>query len=155
VLTGLSVTMGRRTRIGRFQGLARLLGEIAEAADPQDPIVQRPRGGEDLPGFGSHLYAGGDPRAREMLQQLDVALPGDEDFRKLKRAIDAVREFTGLEPDFALTNLYVAYRVGLDGNDSFFPLGRAAGWIAHSIEQYEVGEVIREPSMYTGPLPES
>jgi citrate synthase len=154
VLTGLSVTMGRRTRIGRFQGLARLLGEIAEAVDPQDPIVQRLRGGEDLPGFGSNLYATGDPRAREMLQQLEGALAGDQDFRKLQRAIAAVREFSGLEPDFALTNLYIARRVGLDGNDSFFPLGRAAGWIAHSIEQYEVGEVIREPSMYTGPLPE-
>jgi citrate synthase len=32
-------------------------------------------------------------------------------------------------------------------------LGRAVGWIAHSIEQYEVGGVIREPAMYTGPLP--
>lgn len=153
VLTGLSVTMGRRTRIGRFQGLARLLGEIAEAADPQDPIVQRLRGGEELPGFGSNLYANGDPRAREMLRQLGIALEGDSDFRKLRQAIAAVREFRGLEPDFALANLYIARRVGLDGNDSFFPLGRAAGWIAHSIEQYEVGEVIREPSMYTGPLP--
>jgi citrate synthase len=153
VLTGLSVTMGRRTRIGRFQGLARLLGEIAEAADSQDPIVQRLRGGEELPGFGSNLYATGDPRAREMLHQLEVALDGDSDFGKLKRAVRAVREFRGLEPDFALTNLYIARRVGLDGNDSFFPLGRAAGWIAHSIEQYEVGTVIREPAMYTGPLP--
>src|SRR6202035_865353 len=99
VLTGLSVTMGRRTRIGRFQGLARLLGEIAEATDPQDPIVQRLRGGEELPGRRSNLYAAGDPRAREMLHQLDAALEGDKDFRKLKRAVAAVREFKGAEPD--------------------------------------------------------
>jgi citrate synthase len=153
VLTGLSVSMGRRTKIGRHEGLARLLNEVANAREPQDPVIRRMREGEEILGFGSDLYKNGDPRARAVLQRLNEILADDADFGKLQRAIAVVRDATGLEPDFALTNVYLARRLGMDGKDSLFTLGRAVGWIAHSIEQYEVGGVIREPAMYTGPLP--
>jgi citrate synthase len=153
VLTGLSVSMGRRTKIGRHEGLARLLNEIADSREPQDPVVRRMREGEEILGFGSTLYKNGDPRARAVLQRLGEILADDADFRKLQRAIALVRDAKGLEPDFALTNVYLARRLGMDSKDSLFILGRAVGWIAHSIEQYEVGGVIREPALYTGPLP--
>jgi len=153
VLTGLSVSMGRRTKIGRHEGLARLLNEIASSREPQDPVVRRMREGEEILGFGSTLYKNGDPRARAVLQRLGEILAGDADFRKLQRAIALVRDAKGLEPDFALTNVYLARRLGMESKDSLFLLGRAVGWIAHSIEQYEVGGVIREPALYTGPLP--
>jgi citrate synthase len=153
VLTGLSVSMGRRTKIGRHEGLARLLNEVATAREPQDPVVRRMREGEDILGFGSTLYKNGDPRARAVLQRLGEILCDDADFRKLQRAIAVVHDAKGLEPDFALANVYLARRLGMDSKDSLFILGRAVGWIAHSIEQYEVGGVIREPAMYTGPLP--
>ncbi len=153
MLTGLSVAMGRRTRVGRFEGLARLLNEVAEAADPHDPIVRRIREGEQLPGFGSNLYQHGDPRARAVVARLDELFSDDAEYQKLRKAIDIAREIKGLEPDFALMIFYVARRVGLDPRDSLFSLGRAVGWVAHSIEQYQLGGVIREPSMYKGPLP--
>jgi citrate synthase len=111
------------------------------------------REGEEILGFGSTLYKNGDPRARAVLQHLGEILAGDADFRKLQRAIALVRDAKGLEPDFALTNVYLARRLGMESKDSLFLLGRAVGWIAHSIEQYEVGGVIREPALYTGPLP--
>ena len=145
--------MGRRTKIGRHEGLARLLNEVANSREPQDPVVRRMREGEEILGFGSTLYKNGDPRARAVLQRLTEIFVDDTDFRKLQRAIAVVRDSTGLEPDFALTNVYLARRLGMDSKDSLFILGRAVGWIAHSIEQYEVGGVIREPAMYTGPLP--
>ena len=153
VLTGLSVSMGRRTKIGRHEGLARLLNEVANSREPQDPVIRRMREGEEILGFGSDLYKNGDPRARAVLQRMNEILADDADFGKLRRAIAVVRDAKGLEPDFALTNVYLARRLGMDGKDSLFILGRAVGWIAHSIEQYEVGGVIREPAMYTGPLP--
>jgi citrate synthase len=111
------------------------------------------REGEELLGFGPTLYKNGDPRARAVLQRLSEILPDDADLRKLQRAIAVVRDAKGLEPDFALINVYLARRLGMDSRDALFILGRAVGWIAHSIEQYEVGGVIREPAMYTGPLP--
>jgi citrate synthase len=153
VLTGLSVSTGRRTLSGRFESLARVLGEVEAAADPADPVVRRIREGEALPGFGSNLYARGDPRARAVLSRLDAMFGGDRDFQKLKRAITVAHEVRGLDPDFALTQVYIARKLGLEGGNSLFILGRAAGWIAHAIEQYQAGGVIREPSMYTGRLP--
>jgi citrate synthase len=126
---------------------------VATSREPQDPVVRRMREGEEILGFGSTLYKNGDPRARVVLQRLKEILCDDADFRKLQRAIAVVHDAKGLEPDFALTNVYLARRLGMDSKDSLFILGRAVGWIAHSIEQYEVGGVIREPAMYTGALP--
>jgi citrate synthase len=34
-----------------------------------------------------------------------------------------------------------------------FALGRTIGWIAHAIEQYESGHLIRPRARYTGPSP--
>jgi hypothetical protein len=57
-------------------------------------------------------------------------LADDADYRKLQRAIAVVYDAEGLEPDFALTNVYLGRRRGLDSKDSLFILGRAVGWIA-------------------------
>src|SRR4029077_10740706 len=102
VLTGLSVSMGRRTKIGRHEGLARLLNEVAASRDPQDPVVRRMREGEEVLGCGSTLYKSADPRARTVLQRLNEIFPDDADFRKPQRAIVVVHDAKGLEPDFAL-----------------------------------------------------
>src|SRR5258707_13193848 len=50
VLTGISVSMGRRTKIGRHVLLVRLLTAVANAQDPQDPVVRRMREGEEILG---------------------------------------------------------------------------------------------------------
>jgi len=34
---------------------------------------------------------------------------------------------------------------------SLFALGRAAGWIAHAVEQYDDGRLIRPRARYIGP----
>jgi citrate synthase len=34
-----------------------------------------------------------------------------------------------------------------------FALGRTAGWIAHCLEQYALGQLIRPRAEYTGPRP--
>src|SRR5258707_3033932 len=83
VLTGLLVSMGRRTKIGRHEGLARLLNEVASSREPQDPVVRRMRERAEILGFGSDLYKNGDPRARAVLQPLDETLADDSDIRQL------------------------------------------------------------------------
>jgi citrate synthase len=34
-----------------------------------------------------------------------------------------------------------------------FALGRTVGWVAHAIEEYASGQLIRPRARYTGPLP--
>jgi citrate synthase len=153
VLTGLSVSTGRRTRLGRLERLARLIAEICDGTDPQEPIIRRIREGEELPGFGSNLYRNGDPRARAFMARLDAVFGDEPSFVKLRKAIAIAHDIKGAEPDFILAHVYLARHLGLHGGDSLFTLGRAAGWIAHAIEQYQLGSVIREPSIYTGSLP--
>ena len=84
VNAGLTVSVGRRNHLGSIEATNRLLREIAEAPDPEAPIVQRIRDGEILHGFESPRYLGGDPiydqgdpRARAMFGFFEELIPDD------------------------------------------------------------------------------
>jgi len=47
-----------------------------------------------------------------------------------------------------------AYRLPEQAPLLLFALGRTIGWIAHAIEEYASGELIRPRARYTGPAPE-
>ena len=152
-LAGLAIASGRRTRFGRFDGLARLLAEIVASPDPASLIVGRLREGEELPGFGYEIYPGGDPRAAAMFRQLDTVCGADEDYCRVLKAVATVEDLRGLKPDFALVSMFINGRIGLEARDSLFLLGRTVGWIAHSIEQFQTGAAHRPASAYIGRLP--
>jgi len=56
--------------------------------------------------------------------------------------------------DFGLVALARAYGLPPYAPLVLFALGRTVGWIAHAIEQYACGELIRPRASYTGPVPE-
>jgi citrate synthase len=153
VLAGLAVVTGRRSNSGRSEAVTRLLNEIASERDPERPIVRRLKDGTKVPGFGSSYYATGDPRALFLMNRYEDMFGDEKEFRKLKRAIAAVKELCDLEPDFVFANAYGHSRLGLESRQSLFPLGRSVGWVAHSIEQFEEGETVRASESYTGQLP--
>jgi citrate synthase len=153
ILAGLAVVTGRRSNSGRGEAVLRLLEEIRMETDPKRPIVRRLKEGERLPGFGSSFYEKGDPRAAFLLKRYDDLFGDEKEFGKIRKAMATVRDLCGLEPDFVFANTYFLSRIGLDPRRSLFPLGRAVGWIAHSIEQFQAGEAMRWPERYTGPLP--
>ena len=49
----------------------------------------------------------------------------------------------------------LARELRLPGGAAFglFALGRAAGWVAHALEAWDDGVLIRPRSRYTGPAP--
>lgn len=152
VTAGLLLTAGRRTQMGRFNVIERLLAEICDG-DPEHVIRARLRDGDGIPGFGYHIYTRGDPRARALLEQLDDIMGDAVPLARLKRAIHLVKEAADLCPDFALITQFAGRQFLRNKLDSLFVLGRSVGWIAHSIEQYGIGEPVRTRAFYTGPLP--
>jgi citrate synthase len=153
VIVGLSVTLGCRTRLSRWGAVSRLLTEIVTSANPTQPIVDRVRAGDDIPGFDAPLYARGDPRARSLLSFCATVFARDRAFQRLTQALAAAKSLQGLEPNFALAVLFVDGKVGLPPGRSLFHVGRCAGWIAHAIEQFQSGEPGRVLGEYKGALP--
>lgn len=154
VATGLTVTTGRRSKMGRFDAVRRLLIDIVESQDPSQTIVRRVREGAALPGFATPMYASSDPRGKALLTACAEVFFDDEEHRRLVTAIQVAREAATIEPDFNLALMFIARKIGLPSWDSLLLIGRSAGWIAHAIEQYAAGETTHQEGVYRGPLPE-
>jgi citrate synthase len=157
LISGFSVTLGRPGRMGSFEAMNRFVVEIVACRDPYALVVGRIRDGERLPGFDGYttatVHPAGDPRARAIFEFCSVILAKDPAFARLKEVTAAVKEIKNVEPSFAFMCVFVGWKIGLHPQDSLFHLGRAAGWVAHAIEQYQAGETYRQPETYQGTLP--
>jgi len=114
--------------------------ELEAGGDPIMAMAGRLFRGEDVPSIGHPLYPDGDPRAVAILYALSVTVPH-------------ARRLVGRGPnvDFALGAATTALGLPRGAALSLFVIGRTVGWIAHAIEQYESGVLIRPRAHYTGP----
>ncbi len=131
-----------------------LFAELARGGDAMSVMAGRLARGEDLPGFGHFLYPAGDPRATTILAAITRTLP---DARALiESAAAAGTRLTGRHPnvDFALAAAATSLALPRNAALALFILGRTVGWIAHAIEQYESGILIRPRARYAGPQPD-
>jgi citrate synthase len=153
VTAALSALSGRLHggETARAEGLLR---ELSEGGDPMTMMAGRLARGERLPGFGQPLYPDGDPRAVAILTALAQAAP--EAHELSEKAAETGLRLTGRRPnvDFALAAAALGLGLARDGALAMFILGRTVGWIAHAIEQYESGLLIRPRARYLGPRPE-
>ena len=145
---------------GRFHGgeTARaegLLQELLEGDDPMAVMAGRLARGERLPGFGQRLYPEGDPRAIAILAVLKQAAP--ETHALAEKAAETGLRLIGRHPnvDFALAATAIGLGLPRDAALGMFIIGRTVGWIAHAIEQYESGVLIRPRARYLGIMPET
>jgi citrate synthase len=106
------------------------------------------------PGFGHAIYPGGDPRA-VLLKTVASSVAQHKGKRWYETACkieERVWRRDRLRPnlDFYLTACVrmLGFPRGLPG--AIFALGRAAGWIAHSLEQYADNRLIRPRMRYRG-----
>lgn len=162
VATGLAIAVGRYSRFGQNDSLRRFVAELVAADNPEAVVIRSLKEAQDVPGFGSIQHAGGDPRATALLSYGDRALHDNRSFRRLRRAIDLVWEFRGQRPNFALLSTFTEEVVGLQSRRSFVGLssseapylvGRAAGWVAHCIEETTATSLSPLHSHYRGILP--
>ena len=130
-----------------------LLRELLEGYDPMAVMAGRLARGERLPGFGHPLYPEGDPRATAILAVLAKTAP--EIHALAERAGETGLRLTGRHPnvDFALATAALGLELPRSAALGLFVIGRTVGWIAHAIEQYESGVLIRPRARYLGPRP--
>jgi citrate synthase len=148
-------TLKGRKHGGATERVSALFAETQTPKRVKTVLANRLRRGETVPGIGHPLYPAGDPRATMLMQLAESS--GNAQEQRLIRAIaeggsELLFDFPNL--DFGLVALARAYRLPESSPLVLFALGRTAGWIAHALEQYASGELIRPRAIYTGPSPE-
>jgi citrate synthase len=148
-------TLKGRRHGGETERVAALFAEMQTARRARAVVADRLRRGEALPGFGHPLYAAGDPRGA-LLMEVAAAGSDGEQWRRARALSGAAWELLRERPnlDFGLVALARAYRLPEHAPLVLFALGRTTGWIAHAIEQYQSGQLIRPRASYTGPAPD-
>jgi citrate synthase len=106
------------------------------------------------PGFGHGIYPNGDPRAA-LLKKVAFATARRHERKLFDTALkieEAVWKRQRLRPnlDFYLTVCVRMLGLPRGMPAAIFALGRCAGWIAHSLEQYADNRLIRPRMRYRG-----
>jgi citrate synthase len=106
------------------------------------------------PGFGHAIYPSGDPRAM-LLRSVAESISQHKSKRWLDTACkieERVWQRDRLRPnlDFYLTVCTRMLGLPRGSPAAIFAVGRAAGWIAHSLEQYADNRLIRPRMRYRG-----
>lgn len=129
-----------------------LLAQIRSPATAEDVIHAHLSRGDPLWGFGHPLYETGDPRAAALLGLILRSAPARR--RETVEALLAFAAANSLPPptvDLALGALAHCWSLTRGSGQAIFAISRAAGWIAHAIEEYERKANYRIRAAYTGP----
>ena len=138
-----------------------MLDEIERAPDRDAWFEAKLAAGERLMGFGHRVFAGGDPRSKALeaaLRRLGrddrLAFAADVEGRAAA-AFARLRPGRELKPNVEIRAALLLDAVGLprDAFTPVFALARAAGWLAHAMEQRQTARYIRPASVYVGPIP--
>ena len=143
---------------GSLHGGASLAAEVmlASADGPADAarvVGDLLRRGERIPGFGHFVYQTGDPRAVLLIEILRHSAPESERLAVVEAVLAEVRKRALPEPnvDFALAALTAVAGLTPGAGEAIFAVARAAGWLAHALEEYARNTPIRPRGIYTGP----
>lgn len=151
VATGLGA-MGGALHGGAALGAELMLSSASSPADAPRVVGDVLRRGERLPGFGHFVYKDGDPRANLLLELIATYAPASPHLAIAQAVTDEARRRALPEPniEFALAVLAGVAGMIRGAGEAIFATGRAAGWIAHALEEYERNTPIRPRGIYTG-----
>ncbi|HJL15243.1 MAG TPA: citrate synthase [Sandaracinaceae bacterium LLY-WYZ-13_1] len=138
---------------GMSERVGALVEEVGTPERAPRVVRERLRRGESIPGFGHPLYPEGDPRAAPLLARARAAAPRSARIRTLDALVDTMDLVDGGRPTLDVGLCAVADALGLPpgGAAALFAGGRAAGWIAHALEQGEAGYLLRPRARFVGP----
>ena len=153
VATGLGA-MGGALHGGASFGAETMLRAARQPADAVRSVGELLRRGERIPGFGHFVYENTDPRAVFLLNLIRQVAPDSQ----LLAVADAVlteargRALPAPNIDFALAVLGAVGDMIPGAGEVIFAVARAAGWLAHALEEYARNTPIRPRGIYTGPI---
>jgi citrate synthase len=139
---------------GASERVLTLLSETRTLKGARAVVASLLRRGERVPGFGHPLYANGDPRAVPLMRFAESS-GNDAEWQTVRNLSRAGTELLQEHPNLDLALAAITRTYGLPDRAPvlLFALGRTVGWIAHAIEEYASGELIRPRARYTGPVP--
>lgn len=145
---GACVLAGLATLIGPLQGGATgqvrdFLADPDVVSNPPIAVAARIACGKRVPGFGQPLYPHGDPRAAALLSHMPAQ-------GKDHCLIEAMRTITGVAPNLDFALVVIERQLSLPRGAAFalMAVGRTVGWIAHALEQWKDGHLIRPRAQY-------
>jgi citrate synthase len=140
---------------GAAERVLALVEAIDTPGSARSVVANRLRNGQGMPGFGHPLYPSGDPRA-QLLIRLAEASGNQAALRPMRHLFRAGSELLHDAPnlDAGLAAITRAYKLPEQAPLLLFALGRTIGWIAHAIEEYASGQLIRPRARYTGRPPD-
>jgi len=154
VVSAAMATLKGSRHGGATEQVSSLFAETKTPRQARAVLADRLRRGERIPGFGHPLYPSGDPRAALLLRVAETS--GNQREWRLVRSLgkagfDLLNDLPNL--DFGLVAMARTLQLPDRAPLLLFALGRVVGWIAHAIEQYADGNLIRPRARYTGPMP--
>lgn len=155
-LTAALATVSGPRHGGACDRVDALHAEVERAGDAAQVVRERLRRGESVPGFGQPLYPEGDPRTEPLLQAAqELAGNKRSRLRFLFDVIATMREAGHPPPtvDLGLCALTLTLGLPVGSASCFFAIGRAAGWVAHILEQRQNPVSLRPRARYNGPEP--
>lgn len=127
---------------------------LLEAGPPErveEVVHDRQRRGEVIEGFAHPIYAPhSDPRGARLLE-LAAGLRGDRaEVQSVEALVDAMAQggFGGPSIDVGLVAVSRALGLPAGSATALFALGRTVGWVAHALEQYDAGFLVRPRARY-------
>lgn len=155
VTAGLAALQGAKHG-GASDRAEAMLREARDRRGAQRAVADRLERGEAIPGFGHPRYPDGDPRGALLMELVAKHCGQSREAELAANLSEAVLDLMGDRPnvDFGVVTLCRALGLPDGAPHTLLALGRTAGWIAHALEQYDDGKIIRPRARYSGEPPE-
>jgi len=106
-------------------------------------------------GFGHRVYRAQDPRTKHLRGMLEDLSHRDRTLGLYRKCVKIEETVYGRKKIYPNVDFYAAVAMDALGVPkefftSFFAASRISGWVAHVIEQYEDGVLLRPASKYVG-----
>ncbi len=143
---------------GAAEDVMKMINEIGEPENVDKYIQIKREKKEPITGFGHRVYKKEDPRAvhlKDGLHKLSIEMGEPKWFQILAKVVEKMKPYSrhglNVNVDFYSGAIYHLQKIPMDLFVPIFAIGRAPGWIAQCLEQFNSNILIRPLTVYNGP----